>query len=191
MKFELPKLPYEIDGLEPFMSKETIEYHYGKHHQAYTNNLNKLIEGTEFENAPLEEIIKKSEGGIFNNAAQYYNHTFFFEALRRDGQEGPSGELLKLIDKKYGCFESFKEQFSAKAATLFGSGWTWLIVDADGSLDIMQTSNADTPIREDLKPLMCIDVWEHAYYIDYRNARPSFISRFWEIVNWEVVESRL
>ncbi|MCT4599675.1 MAG: superoxide dismutase [Marinifilaceae bacterium] len=191
MKFELPKLPYEIDGLEPFMSKETIEYHYGKHHQAYTNNLNKLIEGTEFENSPLEEIIKKSEGGIFNNAAQYYNHTFFFEALKVNGVDAPKGELAKLIEKKYGCFESFKEQFSAKAATLFGSGWTWLIVDADGELDIMQTSNAGTPIREDLKPLMCIDVWEHAYYIDYRNARPSFISKFWEIINWEVVESRL
>lgn len=191
MKFELPKLPYEMDGLEPFMSKETIEYHYGKHHQAYTNNLNKLIEGTEFENSPLEEIIKKADGGIFNNAAQYFNHTFFFEALKVNGKDAPQGELAKLIDKKYGCFESFKEQFSAKAATLFGSGWTWLIVDADGALDIMQTSNADTPIREELKPLMCIDVWEHAYYIDYRNARPSFISKFWEIINWEVVESRL
>ena len=190
MKFELPKLPYENDALEPVISQKTIEFHYGKHHQAYVNNLNNLIAGTEFENASLEEIIKKSEGGIFNNAAQVWNHTFYFQSLSPNGGGKPEGEIGKAIENTFGSFDKFKEQFTMAAATLFGSGWAWLVKNKDGSLEITKESNAGCPLTKDQVPLLTIDVWEHAYYLDYQNLRPDYIASFWKLVNWDVVESR-
>ena len=190
MKFELPKLPYPNDALEPVISKNTIEFHYGKHHQAYVNNLNKLIEGTEFEDADLETIIKKSDGGIFNNAAQVWNHTFYFSSFSPKGEGKPNGELAKAIDEKFGSFDSFKEVFGKAAATLFGSGWAWLVKDINGNLEIIQTSNAGNPMTNDLTPILTCDVWEHAYYLDYQNKRPDYISNFWKIIDWNVVEAR-
>lgn len=185
MEHKLPELPYAIDALAPTISKETMEYHYGKHHQAYVTNLNNLIKGTEFENASLEDIIKKSSGGVFNNAAQVWNHTFFWNTLSPKGGGAPSGDLAKAIDAKFGSFDAFKETFSKSAVGNFGSGWTWLVEKADGSVDIVNTSNAATPLTGADKPLITIDVWEHAYYIDYRNARPKFVEAFWNLVNWE------
>ncbi len=185
MSFKLPELPFPKDALKPIISEETFEYHHGKHHQTYVNNLNNLIAGTEFESMSLEEIIKKSSGGIFNNAAQHWNHTFFWNSMSPNGGGTPTDKLLEEINKNFGSFESFKEQFSKAAATLFGSGWAWLVKNPDGSLSIEQTSNAGTPLTDNKTPLITIDVWEHAYYIDYRNARPQFIDRFWEIVNWD------
>ncbi|ODP33891.1 superoxide dismutase [Fe] [Pandoraea sp. ISTKB] len=185
MEHKLPELPYAIDALAPTISKETMEYHYGKHHQAYVTNLNNLIKGTEFENASLEDIIKKSSGGVFNNAAQVWNHTFFWNTLSPNGGGAPSGDLAKAIDAKFGSFDAFKETFSKSAVGNFGSGWTWLVKKADGSVDIVNTSNAATPLTGADKPLITIDVWEHAYYIDYRNARPKFVEAFWNLVNWE------
>ncbi|AJE97461.1 superoxide dismutase [Fe] [Pandoraea apista] len=185
MEHKLPELPYAIDALAPTISKETMEYHYGKHHQAYVTNLNNLIKGTEFENASLEDIIKKSSGGVFNNAAQVWNHTFFWNTLSPKGGGAPSGDLAKAIDAKFGSFDAFKETFSKSAVGNFGSGWTWLVKKADGSVDIVNTSNAATPLTGADKPLITIDVWEHAYYIDYRNARPKFVEAFWNLVNWE------
>ena len=190
MKFELPKLPYENDALEPVISQKTIEFHYGKHHQAYVNNLNNLIAGTEFENADLEEIIKKSEGGIFNNAAQVWNHTFYFQSLSPNGGGKPEGEIGKAIENTFGSFDKFKEQFTMAAATLFGSGWAWLVKNKDGSLEIIKESNAGCPLTKGQIPLLTIDVWEHAYYLDYQNLRPDYIASFWKLVNWDVVESR-
>lgn len=190
MSFTLPELPYPKDALEPVISKRTIEFHYGKHHQAYVNNLNKLIPGTEFEKAPLEEIIRKAGGGIFNNAAQVWNHTFYWNCMRPGGGGEPGGDLAKEIDQFFGSFEKFKEQFSKAAATLFGSGWAWLIKDAYGNLDIIQTSNAGCPLRDGLTPLLTCDVWEHAYYLDKQNARPAYIEDFWKIVDWNAVEAR-
>lgn len=190
MAFELPKLPYRTDALVPFISEETIDFHYGKHHQAYVNNLNGLVPGTEFENATLETIIKKAEGGIFNNGAQVWNHTFYFEAFSKEGNKQPSGDLADAVKKSFGSLDSFKEQFNKAAATLFGSGWAWLAKNQDGSLVIVQESNAGNPMRKGLKPLMTCDVWEHAYYIDYRNKRPDYIKNFWEILDWNVVASR-
>jgi Fe-Mn family superoxide dismutase len=190
MAFELPKLPYKRDALVPFISEETLDFHYGKHHQAYVTNLNGLIPGTEFENADLETIIKKAEGGIFNNGAQVWNHTFYFEAFSKQGRKEPAGDLSEAINKSFGSFDSFKEQFNKAAATLFGSGWAWLARNKDGSLQIIQESNAGNPLRKGLNPLFTCDVWEHAYYIDYRNRRPDYIKNFWEILDWDIVASR-
>ena len=190
MAFSLPKLPYANNALEPVISEKTIEFHYGKHHQAYVNNLNGLIEGTEFENASLEDIIKKAEGGIFNNGAQVWNHTFYFTQFSADGCKEPKDDLKAAIDAKFGSFDAFKEAFSKAAATLFGSGWAWLVVDEKGELEIVQTSNAGNPLRDGKKPLLTCDVWEHAYYLDKQNARPAYIADFWKIVDWKVVSER-
>ncbi len=190
MAFSLPKLPYANNALEPVISEKTIEFHYGKHHQAYVNNLNGLIEGTEFEKASLEDIIKKAEGGIFNNGAQVWNHTFYFTQFSADGCKEPKDELKAAIDAKFGSFDAFKEAFSKAAATLFGSGWAWLVVDEKGELEIVQTSNAGNPLRDGKKPVLTCDVWEHAYYLDKQNARPAYIADFWKIVDWKVVSER-
>lgn len=190
MKFELPPLPYANDALEPFISAKTIEFHYGKHHQAYVNNLNNLLPGSPFENASLEEIIKKSEGAIFNNAAQVWNHTFYWNCLKPNGGGQPSGELMEAIIRDFGSFEEFQKQFTQAAASLFGSGWAWLSVDKKGKLVITKESNAGTPIRNGLEPLLTCDVWEHAYYIDKQNRRPDYIADFWKIVDWEAVSAR-
>jgi Fe-Mn family superoxide dismutase len=191
MPFTLPELPFAMDALEPYISKTTLEFHYGKHHQAYVNNLNGLVPGTEFENASLEEIIAKSEGGTFNNAAQVWNHSFYWNCLKPNGGGAPEGELAKAIDEFFGSFDSFKEQFSKAAATLFGSGWAWLVKDAYGNLDIVQTNNAGCPLTKGLTPLLTCDVWEHAYYIDKQNARPAYIEDFWKLVDWDAVAGRL
>jgi Fe-Mn family superoxide dismutase len=185
MEHTLPPLPYAIDALAPAISQETLEYHYGKHHQTYVTNLNNLIKGTEFENLSLEEIIKKSSGGIFNNSAQIWNHTFFWNSLTPNGKGAPSGALADAINAKWGSFDKFKEEFTKSAVGNFGSSWTWLVKKADGSLDIVNTSNAATPLTSDAKALITIDLWEHAYYIDYRNARPKFIETFFKLANWD------
>jgi len=190
MSFELPKLPYALDALEPFMSQKTLEYHYGKHHQAYVNNLNGLIPGTDFEKANLEEIVLQSKGPIFNNGAQVWNHTFFFFQFNKSGSKMPSGKLKEAIDKDFGSFEAFKEQFSKAAATLFGSGWAWLVKTNEGKLEIVQTSNAGNPMTDGKKPLLTCDVWEHAYYLDKQNLRPKYIEDFWQLVDWNLIEGR-
>ena len=188
MKHELPALPYPKNGLEPSISAETLEYHHGKHHAAYVTNINNLIKGTEFENLALEEIIKKSSGGIFNNAAQVWNHTFYWNCLKPGGGGQPKGELSKAINSTFGSFDNFKNEFTQKAVTLFGSGWAWLVKNKDGSIAIVQTSNAGTPMTEGKKAILTCDVWEHAYYIDYRNARPKYVEAFWNAVNWDFAE---
>ena len=190
MEHTLPPLPYAKDALQPHMSAETLEYHYGKHHQAYVTNLNNLIKGTEFETMTLEEIIKKSSGGIFNNSAQVWNHTFFWNCMAPNAGGAPTGAVADLINAKWGSFDKFKEEFQKSAVGNFGSGWTWL-VQKDGGVDIVNTSNAGTPLVGTDKPLLTCDVWEHAYYIDYRNARPKFVEGFWNLVNWEFVNSNL
>lgn len=187
MAIELPALPYDMNALEPHISKETLEYHYGKHHQAYVTNLNKMIAGTELESQDLESIIKQAEGGMFNNAAQIWNHTFYWHCLSPNGGGEPTGELAAAINAKFGSFDEFKQQFSTVAATTFGSGWAWLVKNAQGELDLVSTSNAGTPLTTDNKALLTCDVWEHAYYIDYRNARPNYIEAFWNLVNWDFV----
>ncbi len=188
MEHILPELPYAMDALAPHISKETLEFHYGKHHATYVTKLNAAIPGTEFENASLEDIVKKSSGGVFNNAAQIWNHTFYWHCLSPNGGGAPGGELGKAIDDAFGSFDAFKEQFTTAAVNTFGSGWAWLVKNADGSLAIESTSNAETPLTDDSKtPLMTCDVWEHAYYIDYRNARPKYMDAFWALVNWEFV----
>jgi Fe-Mn family superoxide dismutase len=169
------------------MSEETLEYHYGKHHQAYVTNLNNLIKGTEYENLPLEEIIKKSSGGVFNNSAQVWNHTFFWNCMKPNGGGAPTGKVADAINAKWGSFDKFKEEFQKSAVGNFGSGWTWLVKKADGSVDIVNTSNAATPLTTENKALLTVDVWEHAYYIDYRNARPKFVEAWWNLVNWDFV----
>ncbi|NHA14863.1 superoxide dismutase [Thioalkalivibrio sp. XN279] len=191
MAHTLPDLPYAMDALEPHISRETLEYHYGKHHNTYVEKLNGLIGGTEWADATLEDIVRGSSGGVFNNAAQVWNHTFYWHCLSPNGGGAPSGELAKAIDAAFGSFDKFKEQFSDKAVTLFGSGWAWLVKKPDGSLAIVQTGNAETPLTGDSKPLMTCDVWEHAYYIDYRNARPKYLEAFWQLVNWDFVASNL
>ncbi len=191
MAFQLPDLPFAKDSLVPIISEETFDYHYGKHHAAYVNNLNKLIDGTEFADMSLEDIIKKSQGGMFNNAAQTFNHTFFWNSMSPNGGGAPTGAVLETINRDFGSYDEFKEKFSAAAATLFGSGWAWLVKNDDGKLEIKQYSNAGTPVKEGITPVLTIDVWEHAYYIDYRNARPKFIEKFWDIVNWENVAKQL
>ncbi|MYM36448.1 superoxide dismutase [Fe] [Duganella sp. FT50W] len=185
MEHTLPPLPYAIDALAPHISQETLEYHYGKHHQTYVTNLNNLIKGTEFENLSLEEIIKKSSAGIFNNSAQIWNHTFFWNSLTPNGKGAPDGALADAINAKWGSFDKFKEEFTKSAIGNFGSSWTWLVKKADGSLDIVNTSNAATPLTTDAKALITIDLWEHAYYIDYRNARPKFVETFFKLANWD------
>ncbi|MFV9473340.1 superoxide dismutase [Fe] [Advenella sp. RU8] len=191
MAHTLPALPYALDALAPHISQETLEFHYGKHHQTYVTNLNNLIAGTEFENASLEEIIKKSSGGVFNNAAQVWNHTFYWNSLSPNGGGEPTGALLEAINAKWGSVAAFKEAFNKSAAGNFGSGWTWLVKKEDGTLDIVNTSNAATPLTGTDKPLLTCDVWEHAYYIDYRNARPKYLETFWNIVNWEFAAANL
>src|SRR5574340_1053698 len=185
MEHALPALPYALDALQPHMSKETFEFHYGKHHQAYVTNLNNLVKGTEFETMSLEDIIRKSAGGMFNNAAQIWNHTFYWHSLSPQGGGKPAGDLAKAIDAKFGSFDEFKKQFSAAAVGTFGSGWAWLVKNPDGSVGIESTSNAATPLTAGKKPLLTCDVWEHAYYIDYRNRRPEYVAAFWSLVNWE------
>lgn len=190
MEHVLPALPYAMDALAPHISKETLEYHYGKHHQAYVTNLNNLIKGTEFESSGLEDIVRKSSGGVFNNAAQVWNHTFYWHCLSPKGGGAPAGALGQAINAKWGSFDAFKEAFTKSAIGNFGSGWTWLVKKADGSLDIVNTSNAATPLTTSDKPVMTCDVWEHAYYVDYRNRRPDYLGAFWALVNWEFVASQ-
>jgi len=186
MEHKLPALPYAMDALAPHMSKETMEFHYGKHHQAYVTNLNNLIKGTEFDSASLENIVKKSSGGVFNNAAQVWNHSFFWNCMKPGGGGKPSGALASAIDKKWGSFDGFKDAFTKSAVGNFGSGWTWLVKKGDGSVDIVNTSNAGTPLTGADKPVLTIDVWEHAYYIDHRNARPKFVETFLNsLANWD------
>jgi len=186
MSIQLSDLPYARDALAPHISEETIDYHYGKHHQAYVNNLNAAIEGTDLANASLEDIIRSSEGGQFNNAAQVWNHTFYWNSLSPNGGGAPNGDLASAIDGAFGSFDEFKTKFTASAGGNFGSGWTWLVKNADGDLEILNTGNAGTPVTDSsVTPLLTVDVWEHAYYVDYRNARPEYLKNFWEIVNWE------
>lgn len=190
MKFELPALPYELDDLSPTISKQTLEFHHGKHHQAYVNNLNNLIQGTKFENATLETIVKESDGGIFNNGAQVWNHTFYFEAFSKNPKKQPSGPLADAINRDFGSWEQFIEAFNKSAASLFGAGWTWLVKNKEGKLEIINESNAGNPLRNGFTPILTCDVWEHAYYLDYQNKRPDYLASFWEIVDWNVVEKR-
>ena len=188
MAHELPALPYAKDALTPHLTAETFDYHYGKHHQAYVTNLNNLIPGTEFENLSLEDIVKKASGGIYNNAAQVWNHTFFWNCMKPNGGGAPTGTLAAAIDKKWGSIDDFKKAFQTSAVGNFGSGWTWLVKKADGSLDIVNMGAAGNPLTTADKPLLCVDVWEHAYYIDYRNMRPKFVETFLgNLVNWEFV----
>jgi Fe-Mn family superoxide dismutase len=190
MAFELPVLPYEKNALEPHISAETLEFHYGKHHATYVTKLNGLIEGTDLANKSLEEIVKNSDGGVFNNAAQVWNHTFYWQSLSPNGGGEPSGALADAINAKWGSFADFKSAFNDKAVNNFGSSWTWLVKTADGSLDIVNTSNAGTPITEEgVTPLLTVDLWEHAYYIDYRNVRPNYLEGFWALANWEFAGS--
>jgi Fe-Mn family superoxide dismutase len=189
MTFELPALPYAKDALAPHISAETIEYHYGKHHQTYVTNLNNLVPGTEFEGLSLEEIVKKSTGGIFNNAAQVWNHTFYWNGLAPNAGGEPTGALADAINATFGSFEKFKEEFTKCAVTTFGSGWAWLVKNADGSLALVSTSNAGCPLTAGQTPILTCDVWEHAYYIDFRNLRPKYLEAFWALVNWEVANA--
>lgn len=191
MTFTLPELPYAKDALVPHMSQETLEYHHGKHHNAYVNNLNNLIKGTKHENMSLEEIILSSEGPIFNNSAQIWNHTFFWNSLSPKGGGEATGKALEAITKEWGSFEKFKEEFTKSAVANFGAGWTWLVKNKDGKLAIVNTSNAQTPLTTGATPLLTVDVWEHAYYIDYRNERPKFINGFWALANWDFVNNNL
>lgn len=185
---KLPPLPYELNALEPHISRETLEYHYGKHHQAYVDNLNKLIQNTENAHASLEDIIMKSQPGpLFNNAAQVWNHTFYWHCLTPHSKGQPSGKLLKDIEATFNSFDEFKEKFTQTAIGTFGSGWAWLVRNKNNTLEIISTSNAGLPMTQHKKALLTCDVWEHAYYIDYRNARPKYVQTFWELVNWEFV----
>ena len=190
MAFTLPALPYATDALEPYISARTLEFHYGKHHMAYVNNVNTLIQGTPFENASLEEIVMKAEGGIFNNGAQVYNHTFYFEQFSPEGCREPKDELNHAIEAEFGSVGGFMEQFNRAAATLFGSGWAWLVKTAEGKLKIVQTSNAGCPLRDGHTPLLTCDVWEHAYYLDKQNLRIKYIEDFWKVVDWKVISAR-
>ena len=190
MKFELPLLPYAQNALEPVISEKTIQFHYGKHHQAYVNNLNNLIVGTKYENMSLEEIIANSDGAIFNNAAQVWNHTFYFTSFSPSGGGELTGKLADAIDAAWGSFENFRKEFNAAATGQFGSGWAWLVKDDTGKLSIVKTSNAENPITNGLTPILTFDVWEHAYYLDYQNRRPDYINELWKIINWNVVSKR-
>ncbi len=186
MAFELPQLPYSMDALAPHISKETLEYHYGKHHAAYVNKANELIADTEYENMSLEEIIKSApQGVIFNNVAQIWNHTFYWNSMTPDSRKAPSGDLATAIDKAFGSLEEFKTKFTEACMTQFGSGWAWLVKNSEGSLEIVKTPNAENPMTEGKTPIMTCDVWEHAYYIDTRNNRGQYVSNFWELANWD------
>ncbi len=187
MAFELPALPYPMDALEPHISKETLEYHYGKHHQAYVTNLNNLIPSTNYDGLSLEEIVMKASGSVFNNAAQAWNHTFYWHCLTPESTGKPQGALLEAINKTFGSFEKFQDSFTKTAIGTFGSGWAWLVKNEQGQLELVSTGNAGNPMTENKTPLLTCDVWEHAYYIDYRNARPKYVSAFWELVNWDFV----
>jgi len=192
MTHKLPELSYAKDALQPHISKETLEFHYGKHHNAYVTNLNNLIPGTEFEDMPLEDIIKKAPtGGIFNNAAQVWNHSFYWNCLSPNGGGKPEGKLFDAIEKSFESFDEFKDKFTKSAVTNFGSGWTWLVQNNDGSLELLNTSNAGSALTSGKTPLLTCDVWEHAYYVDYRNARPQYVDAFWNLVNWDFVEGNL
>ncbi|MCV6606539.1 MAG: superoxide dismutase [Fe] [Porticoccaceae bacterium] len=189
MSIELPALPYAQDALEPHISSETLEYHYGKHHKTYVDKLNGLLPGSEFDGKTLEEIVKGSSGGVFNNAAQIWNHSFYWNCLSPNGGGAATGAIAEAINASFGSFDAFKEAFTNSAINNFGSSWTWLVKKADGSLAIVNTSNAETPLTGDDTPLLTVDLWEHAYYIDYRNARPAYMGAFWNLVNWEFVNS--
>ncbi|OGT63385.1 MAG: superoxide dismutase [Gammaproteobacteria bacterium RIFCSPHIGHO2_12_FULL_45_12] len=186
--FQLPPLPYAMDALIPHLSKETLEYHYGKHHQAYVNNLNNLVKDTEFAELGLDDIIMKAQGGMFNNAAQIWNHTFYWNSMTPNSPGKPAGALAQAINQTFGSFDAFQKAFTQSATTLFGSGWTWLVKNDQGELEIMNTGNADLPMKAGKIALLTCDVWEHAYYIDYRNARPSYLENFWKLVNWAFAE---
>lgn len=185
MTHELPPLPYAKNALLPYISEETLDYHHGKHHQTYVTNLNNLIPGTEFENLSLEDIVRTSSGGIFNNAAQAWNHTFYWNGLKPNGGGEPTGELAAAINQTFGSFAQFREEFTKCAVTTFGSGWAWLVKNADGGLALVSTGNAGCPLSAGQTPLLTCDVWEHAYYVDYRNARPKYLEAFWNLVNWD------
>ena len=191
MAFELPPLPFEKNALEPHISEQTVNFHYGKHHKTYVEKTNKLIQGTVFENASLERIIKEADGGIYNNGAQAWNHTFYWNSLSAKGGGAPTGDLLKMIERDFGSFEEFKSQFTNSATTLFGSGWTWLALTDDGKLTIIQESNAGNPLRHGMTPLLTCDVWEHAYYLDRQNRKPEYVDAFWALVNWNAIAERL
>ncbi|HUX54564.1 MAG TPA: superoxide dismutase [Williamwhitmania sp.] len=190
MKHELPKLPYDFAALEPHISSRTFEFHYGKHHQAYVNNLNNLLPGSKFENADLETIVREADGGIFNNGAQVWNHTFYFMQFSPTPLSAPTGKLAEAINQSFGSLSAFKEQFAKAGATLFGSGWAWLVVNKEGKLEIIQESNAGNPMRKGYKPILTCDVWEHAYYLDYQNRRPDYLQSFWNVVDWKVIGQR-
>ena len=190
MKFELPKLPYEMDALEPFISKRTLEFHYGKHHQTYVTNLNNLVIESKFENADLETIIKDAEGALFNNAAQVWNHTFFFMSLKKDEKCVPQDELAEALKKSFGTYADFKDAFTKASLGLFGSGWVWLVKNQNGLLEIIQENNAGNPLRKGLMPILTCDVWEHSYYLDYQNKRADYINAFWSLINWKMIEER-
>ncbi len=187
MKHELPPLPFALDALEPHISSETLEFHHGKHHQTYVTNLNNLLAGSEFEDKSLEDIVTTSSGGIFNNAAQVWNHSFYWNCLHPGGGGMPEGRLAAAITEKFGSFDDFKTAFTQTCITTFGSGWGWLVANKDGSLELVSTSNAQTPLTSGQIPLLTCDVWEHAYYVDYRNARPQYLEAFWNLVNWDFV----
>lgn len=189
MLFTLPALPYTAEALAPTMSQETLNFHHGKHHLAYVNNLNNLVKGTRYETMDLEAIVRESDGAIFNNAAQVWNHTFFFEQFKTTGCEA-KGDVRTAIEKKWGSFDAFKTEFNNAGATLFGSGWVWLVKDANGNLEIVKESNAGNPLTKGLKPLLTFDVWEHAYYLDYQNRRADYLNALWNIIDWKVIESR-
>jgi len=191
MSCQLPALSYSLDGLSPYLSRETLEFHYGKHHQAYVTNLNNLIKDTEFENLSLEDIVKRSSGAVFNNAAQIWNHNFYWNSVCPNANQEPSGELMQAIQHRWDSLDVFKQAFNACAVGTFGSGWVWLVQNPDGQLDLVSTSNANTPLLTDKKPLLTCDVWEHAYYIDYRNSRPNYLEAFWKIANWEYAAGNL
>lgn len=190
MKFTQPKLPYTPDALAPAISQETIDFHYGKHEKTYIDNLNRLIEGTTFADEPLEEIIKTSEGPLFNNASQAWNHIFYFFQFSPDGKKAPEGALAKKIDETFGSLDEFKKKFEEAGAAIFGSGWVWLSADEEGNLFLTQTQNAGNPMTEGLRPILVFDVWEHAYYLDYQNRRPAYLHALWDIVDWSVIETR-
>ncbi len=190
MKYELPKLPYDVNALEPVISARTIEFHHGKHHQAYVTNLNNLIPGTQFETMSLEDIVRKSDGGIFNNAAQIWNHTFYFNSFKPQGGGIPTGKLLKAVENTWGSFDLFKKEFNNAATTLFGSGWAWLVKNEKGELSIIKESNAGNPLTKGLVPILTFDVWEHAYYIDYQNRRADYLAALWDIIDWDTVSAR-
>jgi Fe-Mn family superoxide dismutase len=191
MAFELPPLPYALDALAPHISKETLEYHYGKHHQTYVDKLNGLIVTTALENLSLEEIIMKSDGGVFNNAAQVWNHTFYWNSMSPNGGGEPTGDLLDAINEAFGSYADFKEKFTTAAVNQFGSGWAWLVKNSAGELEITSTSNAGTPMTDNKTALLTCDVWEHAYYIDTRNSRPNYLENFWNVVNWDFAAQNL